>query len=150
MKSIKFIQTKLTKEISSRLIELSRMWFEENCSHGMIVNEVNDLKEPLVIALNDDEIIGYCFGHYFIQENTPSYIENGRKCFSVDEIYVIPQFRGKGVGKELIKRIEEIVYGSCEYITIATSTKNYKAILRFYVDELDYDFHSALVIKKTS
>lgn len=45
--------------------------------------------------------------------------------------------------------MEQAVSGECDFITLATSTKNYKAILHLYVEELGMDFHSAFLIKKT-
>ena len=65
----------------------------------------------------------------------------------IDEIYVIPSYRSKGVGKELFKLMENEIKESCDYITLSTSTKDYKKILHFYVDELDMNFHSAFLIK---
>ena len=131
------------------LIELSKAWENEGCSHGIIANEKDDLKEPLFVAIINDTIVGYIFGHYYTVENKTSYIDVGEKCFMVDEIYVLPQYRSQGIGKELFSLLENEVKDSCVYITLSTSTKNYKKILHFYVEELDMDFHSAFLIKPT-
>ncbi len=66
----------------------------------------------------------------------------------VDEIYVNPAYRNQGIGKTLFRMLEEYVKSDCQYITGSTSTKDYKKILNFYVDELDMNFHSAFLIKK--
>ena len=42
----------------------------------------------------------------------------------IDEIYVIPSYRSKGVGKELFKLMENEIKESCDYITLSTSTKD--------------------------
>ena len=55
-----------------QLIELSRLWVEEDCSYGMIVNEADDLTEPLAIALEDEKIVGYIFGHFYQQKTKTS------------------------------------------------------------------------------
>ena len=136
-------QKKLDDDTVKSLIELSKQWQEEDCSYGMIVNTKDNLRKPLYVAVEKDKIIGYIFGHYYKLENKTSYIEVGSNCFMIDEIYVIPSYRSKGVGKELFKLMENEIKESCDYITLSTSTKDYKKILHFYVDELDMNFHSA-------
>lgn len=66
----------------------------------------------------------------------------------VDEIYVLPTYRNKGVGKNLFKLMEDYVKKSSNYIKLIVPTKNYKSILHFYVDELGMDFYSASLVKK--
>ncbi len=138
---------KLDENTIQSLINLSKAWENENCTHGIVVNDADDIKEPLYVAIDDNKIIGYIFGHYYTVENKTSYIELGEKCFMIDELYVLPEYRSQGVGRELFKRIENEAKSSCTYITCSTSTKDYKKILHFYVDELDMDFHSAFLIK---
>ena len=130
-----------------QLIELSGLWVEENCSYGMVVNEECDLQDNLAVALDGNRIVGYIFGHYYQQERKTSYIEVGKTCFEVDELYVLPQYRSRGIGKTLFTMMEKQVVNKCAYMTLATSTKNYKAILKLYVEELGMNFHSAFLIK---
>ena len=144
---IKYESRKLDDDTVKSLIELSKQWQEEDCSYGMIANTKDNLREPLYVAVENDKIIGYIFGLYYKLENKTSYIEVGSNCFMIDEIYVIPLYRSKGVGKELFKLMENEIKESCDYITLSTSTKDYKKILHFYVDELDMNFHSAFLIK---
>ena len=136
-----------TGDTALQLIELSRLWVEEGCSHGMIVNEAADLREPLAVALDNDRIVGYCFGHYYNQEKKTSTIPVGSTCFCVDELYVLQSYRSQGIGRKLYEMIEEEVSGKCRFITLTTSTKNYKAILKLYIEELGMCFHNAFLIK---
>ena len=129
------------------LIKLSKRWEQEECTWGIIANSKQDIKEPLFVAIENDIIIGYIFGHFYTTESKTSYIEVGSKCFMIDEIYVLPTYRNRGIGKKLFKLMEEHIKISCDYITLSTSTKNYKSILHFYIDELDMCFHSAFLIK---
>lgn len=140
---------KLDKDSTDQLIELSRLWVEEDCSYGMVANTASDLKEPLAVALEGERIVGYVFGHFYEQKNKTSYTEIGSNCFSVDELYVQPQYRNQGVGKMLFRILENYVQKKCSYITLATSTKDYKAILKLYIEELGMNFHSAFLIKGT-
>lgn len=148
-KIMKFEKRNLDDKTVRALIELSKEWETENCSHGIIANEKDDLKEPLFVAVEDSEIVGYIFGHYYVVENKTSYIDVGERCFMVDELYVLPQYRSQGIGKELFSLMEKEVKASCVYITLSTSTKDYKKILHFYAEELGMDFHSAFLIKPT-
>ncbi len=145
---MKYMQKELNKNTIKQLIDLSKKWQEEDCTWGIIANTEEDLKDPLFVAEDNDNIVGYIFGHYYVVENKTSYIEIGCKCFMIDEIYVLPTYRNKGIGKELFKLMETHVKNACEYITLSTATKNYKSILHFYVDELDMNFHSAFLIKE--
>ena len=138
---------KLDEDTVRQLIELSRLWVEEDCSYGMVVNEADDLRSPVAVALDGEDIVGYCFGHAYIQEKKTSYIELGKNCFSIDELYVLPQYRGTGIGRELFRMIEREAKKTCAFLTLATSTKNYKAILKLYIEELGMNFHSAFLIK---
>ena len=147
---MKYELRKLDDATIKNLIELSKKWQSEDCSYGIVANTKEDLKEPLWVATETDEIVGYIFGHYYNTENKTSYIEIGSKCFMVDELYVLPKYRNQGIGKELFRLLEGEVKKSCDYITLSTSTKNYKKILHFYVEELDMSFHSAFLIKPTS
>ncbi len=146
---IRYAFRKLDEDTISQLIALSGIWVNEECSYGMVVNEKADLKEPLAVALDDARIVGYCFGECYRQTRQTSYIPLDSCCFSLKELYVLPQYRGQGIGKTLFRMMEQKVSEECEFVTLTTSTKNYKAILHLYVEELGMDFHSAFLIKKT-
>lgn len=128
-KHIKYDFKDLDYKTVRDLIELSKRWQEEDCCYGMIANTENDLKTPLCVATDNGETVGYIFGHYYVTENKTSYSNIGRKCFEIDELYVLPEYRGQGIGKKLFKLIEQEVNTSCDCITLNTSTKNYKRIL---------------------
>ena len=138
----------LTPSVTAQLVELSQRWVEENCSHGMVANTPEDLKEPLYIATDGGRIVGYAFGHVYTQKKRTSYIEPGSRCFDLDELYVLPEYRSQGVGRELFARLRDEAALAADYLTLATSTKDYKRVLHFYVDELGMDFHNAFLIRR--
>ena len=139
---------KLNETNIPELIELSELWVEEGCSYGIVANTEEDLKEPLYVARDDGRLVGYVFGHYYTAEKRTSYIEPGSYCFEIDELYVLPEYRSQGIGRKLYAAIEEEVLKEAEYLTLATSTKDYQKILRFYTEAAGMDFHSAFLIKK--
>ena len=149
---IKYQKATFTDDIIDQLIKLSYVWCDENISYGIIPNTKEDLKEPCYIALDDDVIVGYIFGHFYNNEKKVS-IEDGEiaigdKCFDIDELYVLKEYRHQGIGKKLYLALEKEVKDSCKYITLGTSTKDYHKILHFYTEEVDMTFHSAFVFKK--
>ena len=73
---------------------------------------------------------------------------DGADYFEVDEIYVKPAYRSQGVGAALFRYMEEQVRPEAEYLMLGTATKNFRAILHFYIDELGMEFWSAALFKK--
>jgi len=130
------------------LLELSRVWVEEGSCFGMRANERDDLKEPCYIALEGGKVIGYGFGHFYEKETKNSEIPVGSKCFEIDELYVLPEYRSGGIGGEIFRLLEEEAKDKAEFITLATSTKDYKKALRFYAEQNAMTYHSAYLIKK--
>ena len=137
------------KEYSKQLIVLSKLWAEEDITNGLIPNKLSDLKEPCIAAFDGDKVIGYIFGHFYTADKKINTIEPGSKCFEVDEIYVLKQYRNHSIGGKLFKAMEEEVKKEAAYITLPTSTKDYQKILKFYIEMMDMTFHSAFLYKKT-
>ena len=136
-------------EYSDQLIELSKIWCEEDITNGLVPNVLSDLKEPCYAAFDGDKIVGYTFGHFYNADKKINTIKEGDKCFEIDEIYVLKEYRSQGIGRKLFQAIEEEVHKEVEFITLPTSTKDYKKILNFYVEMMDMTFHSAFLYKKT-
>lgn len=132
---------------AKQLIELSQKWADEGCCWGIVANSADDLSEPMVVAQDGESIVAYAFGHYYVQERGTSYIDAGKCCFSLDELYVIPEYRGQGIGSRIYRMLEEHVRKKCSYITLTTPTKDFRSVLNLYLDELEMDFVSAFLIK---
>ena len=142
-------ETQLSPEIIGQLISLSGDWEKENSCYGYKKNTDADLKDKRIfIVLDNEEIIGYLFGYIETTDKDTSIYKIGTKTFEVDELYVKPSFRNRGIGKKLFKYMEETVKNEVEIITLGTATKNYKSILHFYIEELDMKFWSAALFKK--
>ena len=60
-----------------------------------------------------------------------------------------PEYRSRGVGRALFRLAEEAVSGEADLLTLGTATKNHRAILHFYIDELGMTFWSARLFKPT-
>lgn len=138
----------LTEDRVAQLIALSQMWMDENISHGMRANGREDLQEPVFAALDGDKIVGYAFGHAYMKEKKTDSIPVGSRCFDVDELYVLPAYRSQGLGGRLFTAIQDYAKTQGDYLTLATSTKDYRRVLHFYAEQHGMEFHSAYLTKK--
>ena len=138
----------LTEDRVAQLIALSQIWMDENISNGMRANEREDLQEPVFAALDGDKIVGYAFGHAYIKEKKTDSIPVGSRCFDVDELYVLPAYRSQGVGGRLFAAIQDYAKTQADFLTLATSTKDYRRVLHFYAEQNGMVFHDAYLTKK--
>lgn len=142
------------KEISldekslERLIELSIRWQEEDSCRGYRKNEREDIEGNRIFVYEEDgEILAYLFGHVEESKKT-SVADEGSKVFEVEEIYVVPERRNRGIGSELFRFAEDRMKDEAEYVMLSSATKNYKAIMHFYIDELGMEFWNVRLFKK--
>ncbi len=135
--------------MAEELIALSADWAAENSSRGYRRNGIEDLEGNRVfLAEEKGEIAGYLFGKLEKAKQASSVMPEGTACFEVEELYVNPPCRSQGVGSALFRYAEEAVRGEAEFVTLGTATKNFRAILHFYIDELGMEFWSARLFKK--
>jgi len=89
------------------------------------------------------------FGHEEKAKQTSSIMAANTRCFEVEELYVIPEYRSKGVGKALFSYAQaQAIQDGIHFLMVATATKDYKRILHFYIEELGMEFWSARLFKK--
>lgn len=142
-------EKELTEELLVTLIDLSVLWEAEDSCYGYRRNERSDIEGNRIFTAEEDgKIIGYLFGHTEPAERATSIMPDGTVCFEVEELYVLPAYRSKGLGRQLFAFAEEAVKEEVEYIMVSTATKNWKAILHFYLEELGMEFWSARLFKK--
>lgn len=137
----------LDDDTVARLIGLSQRWEEENCTFGLRANTREDLREPCYVALEEGRIIGYAFGHFYTREQALSCIPGGSRCFELDELYILPDYRSRGLGRQLFRALEAEVKAEADFLTLSTATKDYRRVLRFYAEENDMTFHDAFLFK---
>ena len=92
--------------------------------------------------------MGYLLGKVCTAEKDSTVMKKGTSFFEVEELYVIPTRRSQGLGGALFRFVQEQARKETQYILLSTATKNWRAILRFYIEELDMEFWSARLFKK--
>ena len=133
------------------LIRLSADWEAENSCHGYRKNEKADIEgNRIFIAKDGADVIGYLFGYLEKSERSTSIMPDGTPVFEVEELYVKPEYRSKGIGKMLFSYAESVVRSDADYIMLSTATKNWRAIFHFYLDELGMEFWNARLFKKVT
>lgn len=147
---LKIYEAKLNDELLEQLIGMSADWEGENSCHGYRKNERSDIEpNQIFLAVQEDEILGYLFGHAQQAERTNSVMAEKTPFFEMEELYTVPSHRSEGIGKALFRYAEQKAKAAgMEFVMLVTATKNYKSILHFYIDELGMDFWSASLFKR--
>ena len=139
----------LSDAVLARLIRFSEDWAAENSCYGYRPNDTSDIEGNRVfVAEEDGDIVGYLFGKVYPSKQMQSVMPEGTPCFEVEELYVVPERRSRGIGEKLFRCAEEAVQDEAAYIVLSTATKNWKAIFHFYLDELNMTFWSARLFKR--
>ena len=136
--------------LERELIRLSADWEAEDSCRGYRSNTHEDLAGRRVfLAEEDGAILGYLFGLRETAEKKSTVMDAGTPYFEIEELYVVPAHRSKGIGRRLFALAEETArQDGLPYLMLSTATKNARAILHFYLDEVGMDFWSARLFKK--
>lgn len=146
---IRMAETDLTEEVLNELIRMSEDWEKENSCHGYRKNDKSDIDgNRIFLAYDGDTVIGYLFGYAEKSKESSSIMPDGTPCFEIEELYIRPEYRNQGIGRKLFDYVENTVRGEVDYLMLSTATKNWKAILHFYLDELDMNFWNARLFKR--
>ena len=147
--AMRIYKTELDERTAAQLIALSEQWEAEDSCRGYRANTMEDLEGRTVfLAEENGELQGYLFGKFCRAERTSTVMKEGAPFFEVEELYVIPSCRSKGLGKSLFEYAEAEVKDKAEVILLSTATKNWRAALHFYLEILDLDFWSATLFKR--
>lgn len=146
---MRIYEAECSDAVTGQLIRLSGEWETEGSCRGYRANTPEDLTGRRVfLAEENGEIHGYLFGIRTVAERTSTVMEKGTPFFEVEELYVVPEWRNRGIGRKLFAFAEAQVRDEAEVILLSTATKNWRAVLHFYLEELDLEFWSATLFKR--
>lgn len=136
-------------ELTEELIALSRLWEAENSCRGYRENGEDDIEGRRVFTAREDgRLVGYLFGAAERAKERSSVMDAGARYFELEELYVVPELRSRGIGRGLFSCAEKALRGDAERILLSTATKDWRRILHFYIEELGMDFWSARLFKE--
>ena len=143
------IETELTPQVLDNLLKMSADWATENSCRGYYPNELSDIQGNRVfLAMEGQTPVGYLLGHISRAERSSTVMAADTPFFEVEELYIVPDHRSRGLGSALFRYAEEQVKQEAAYMLLSTATKNWKAILHFYIEELGMEFWNARLFKK--
>lgn len=151
MQDLTIREVSLTDDVLALLIALSADWEAENSCRGYRKNGRADIEgNRIFLAEAGTETVGYLFGHVEHAREASTVMPAGTPYFEIEELYVRPAARSQGVGQRLFRFAEEAVRGTADYLLLSTATKDHRAILHFYLEELGMEFWSARLFKPLS
>lgn len=137
------------KAVKDILLAMSARWEAEDICFGYRVNTESDLEnKDIFLASIGNDAVGYLLCRTYLQDKNSTTIPLGKACLEIEELYILPEQRSKGIGQALYNAAVESYGADIEYVTLSTATKNYKAILHFYIDELGMTFWNARLFKE--
>lgn len=146
---VQYTEAEPTTDVMEALLSMSEAWASENSCHGYAANQSSDIAgKRIFIAQRGGRTIGYLLGVCTSASHSSSVMAENTPCFEVEELYICPEYRSQGIGKALFEYAQSCVSGEAEYILLTTATKNWKAILHFYIEELGMTFWSARLFRK--
>ena len=146
----KFYEAKLDADLTEKLIVLSANWEAENNTYGYRRNTHSDLAgNRIFLAERGGRILGYLLGHRAKAAQSSSIMAEGTAFFEIEELYIVPDHRSEGIGRVLFGYAEQTIASEgIGYLMLSTATKNYKRILKFYIEEKGMNFWNARLFKK--
>ena len=150
IKQMYIIEITAKTDERSACAALSADWERENITHGLRANAPDELVGMRIFGAYDlDRLIGYISTTSSRTDCPYSMVPNvGTPCWEIEELYVVPEMRSRGVGRALYNRAEAAARASgAEFIFLSTATKDYKRILHFYIEELGMEFWNARLFK---
>ena len=147
---MEYREVRLDDGLLETLIEMSEEWEREDITFGYVKNSREDIEgKRIFLASENGETAGYLLAHEALMNNHRSIAPDGTPYLEIDELYVRAGRLIGGIGKGLFAAAERAAADSgLRLLLLHTSTKNYRAILHFYIDEVGMDFWSAALYKR--
>ena len=119
---------------------LQKQWESEGITYGFIADSEDDIlaydRNYFYIALDGETVVGYVTGEVRIndKDNYMNVFPINAKYLQVYDLYIVPAYRSKSIGAELITIVEEkSKTNDIEHIFLSSATIDAESVRRFYV-----------------
>ena len=113
------------------ILKMCDSWIKEDISYGIIPDKIDELKrQDCFLAYYRGEAAGYMVCEYGVTKKKNSFRDEGDRFYEITELYVLPEFRSRAIGRAMFGLAEEKAKKEgIEHIFITTSTKDYRRVL---------------------
>ncbi len=118
------------------ICRLQQRWFEEGCVYGFVPDDAEQVEAALsqyfLLAEAGSEVIGFISGSAQTSGGT-AVIAAGESYLEIDNLYVAPEFRRRGVGGELVDRLlAQAREAGLAHAVLYSAAREIHSVLRFY------------------
>lgn len=128
---------KATQKDINLIILLQQELVREKAIYGFVPSSKEELTKKLdyfYIAEDNQQIIGFVYGSVHVSEGL-AVIPKGEQYLEIDDIYVMPEFRSKEIGAELLEVITKAAENQgIKRFLVYSASKDIDKILKFYRD----------------
>ena len=127
---------KFNEKFLEGVMELEKAWVIEDITYGIVESGkdyfLNVDKNYFFVAIDKAKIIGYIISE-IIYKNEYNIFPKDVKFIRVNDLYVLKEYRSKGIGKKLLYTTEtEAQNNGINHILLSTATKDTDTIIKFY------------------
>ena len=120
----------------NEVTRLQAEWAEENITYGQTPASAQEIAGKLgpffYVALSDSRISGFVYGTERVSEGL-AVIPKGERYLEIDELYVRPEFRNRGLGGTLMEALVRAARDrGIERFKAYSASKEFDRILAFY------------------
>lgn len=115
---------------------MQMQWAEEDITYGFVPSCREDLTNRLgsyfFVAEVDGCLVGFIYGSLRVSEGL-AVLPAGQQYLQIDDIYVKPEFRDKGIGGRLLESLFQTAqHNGISRFLVYSATKDLDKILKFY------------------
>lgn len=132
------------------LVAMSADWAAEGNVYGYRANSAEEFRAQRCWVLErEGEPVGYCCGDFEAAERSNSFMEAGTRKFELEELYIRPALRSRGLGAEALRQLEPLLRAEgAAFLLLNAVSRDARRLLDFYEERAGMTCWSARMIKK--
>jgi GNAT superfamily N-acetyltransferase len=90
------------------------------------------LERYFLVAETDGQLVGFVRASLRVSENT-GFFADGQQFVCIDDLYVRPEYRGRGIGGQLVQELTRLAESDgIRRFALTSNTKDFERVVRFY------------------